>query len=727
MSASGLATNKLTDRLPLLALVIATLAYLYIRFESLIKCPSCYLFSDGGDGLKNYFTSAGYVHLDKGLWFHGMNYPYGEHPVYTDNQPAWSLMMKLVNLVFPMRQHIIGTLNLLLIASLAIAVVAVYGILREFRLPKWYAALVSMPVVFLSPQLERFNGHYSLAYICYLPLFLLLFIRWNKSKPEPRKLFDVRSLALLLFIVWTGFTHLYFFFIAVAFMMAYFFVVWVKNGLRWKFRLGQILVLILFAGIAVYAPIKLTDPVKDRPREVYGMYVFAATPAGTFLPWYGKWTKTWTEGYHIKALDFESKAYLGIAAVLLMPFIIFYALRNLVVRRRRVDAMQVDDTSPGVIAWSGFLVWIMATGWFYMAGGSVLVETFPVLGQFRSLGRLSWIFYFVMNCFAAWFVYTALLSLKRKWMRMLFGVLAGLLFAAWMYEANVYTHVTTQHIYRHNHIFRGDKPFLDLLQQNGMKPDDFQAILQVPLIIIGTENLPVHRGHWEFNNTIQCAWETGLPIVNYNMSRTSVSHALSLLQLISTPDIPKQRLQDMNEKPLLLTSHIAQLLPTEQRLIDLAKPIGKVGDMGVYRLDLSAFTSPLNADTSQEEVVVHESFEDTPSSTAFEGNGAHTSMKDSIYFSFTDTSAMLQPLNYSHWVFLSENIAGFPAVQVRQYGPDGARIDEQVHSIHSFNPWQVKGQWVEMTFPLQSKLKDARYEFSLLSSDAVIDDVVIRR
>ena len=736
MSVSGLAMNKLTGRsailqfrhsalrslsaFPFLILFVITLTYLYFRFEKLIKCPSCYLFSDGGDGLKNYFTVAYYVHHDKGLWFHGMNYPYGEHPVYTDNQPVWSMLMKLVNLIFPMEQHVVGTMNMLLIASLAIAVVAIYFLLREFNLPKWYAALVSLPIVFLSPQLERMNGHYSLAYVCYLPLFLLLFVRWQ------RKMSWQRSLGLVLFIAWTGFTHLYFFFIAVAFMIAYFVVLWVRNRFKWKSKLSRLLLVVIATGITVYLPVKLTDPVKDRPKEVYGLYVFAATRAGTFLPWYGEWHKTWTEKYHLKAIDLESHSYLGIAGVLLLPFILIYAIRNLVLRRRREELLNASDTSPGVMVWAGFLVWFMATGWFYMAGGSILIDTFPVLGQFRSLGRLAWIFYFVYNCFAVWFVYEGIKALRRGWLKTACIGLAALLFTTWMYEASIFTHESTKHVYHDNHILRGDKPFLELLHQHGMKPDDFQAILQVPLIIIGTENLPVHRGHWEFNNTLQCAWETGLPIVNYNMSRTSVSHALSLLQLISTPDIPKVRLTDMNDKPLLLTAHVAQLLPTEQGLIDLADSLGMVGTMGLYKLDISDFNEPMAPDTAQWEILVDESFEQTPSAHAFEGNGAHTSIADSVYLTFVDTTIHTE-LSFSCWVYIASDVAGFPATRIIQYGPDDVQLDEQVYSIHSFNPWQVKGNWVEVTFLLQSKVQSAQYDFSILTDGALIDKVVIKR
>ena len=29
---------------------------LYSLFTRVVKCPACYLFEDGGDGLKNYYT-----------------------------------------------------------------------------------------------------------------------------------------------------------------------------------------------------------------------------------------------------------------------------------------------------------------------------------------------------------------------------------------------------------------------------------------------------------------------------------------------------------------------------------------------------------------------------------------------------------------------------------------------------------------------------------------------
>ena len=46
---------------------------LYSLFTKVIKCPACYLFEDGSDGLKNYYTLDYYVKHDNGWHYTGMN------------------------------------------------------------------------------------------------------------------------------------------------------------------------------------------------------------------------------------------------------------------------------------------------------------------------------------------------------------------------------------------------------------------------------------------------------------------------------------------------------------------------------------------------------------------------------------------------------------------------------------------------------------------------------
>jgi hypothetical protein len=62
---------------------------------------------------------------------------------------------------------------------------------------------------------------------------------------------------------------------------------------------------------------------------------------------------------------------------------------------------------------------------------------------------------------------------------------------------------------------------------------------------------------------------------------------------------------------------------------------------------------------------------------------------------------------------------------VLQYGEDGVQSGEQVHSIHSFDPWQVRDHWVEITFPLEKRTTGTRYDISILNPWVLIDEVII--
>src|SRR5689334_14984678 len=102
-------------------LVILTLpaAIIYHFFTKIFACPACYLYVDIGDGEKNYFTLAWYVLHDKGWHFSGMNYPYGENIIYTDNQPILAMLLRWVHHhIIPLDRHIIGIQNMLLLASM---------------------------------------------------------------------------------------------------------------------------------------------------------------------------------------------------------------------------------------------------------------------------------------------------------------------------------------------------------------------------------------------------------------------------------------------------------------------------------------------------------------------------------------------------------------------------------------------------------------------------------
>jgi hypothetical protein len=106
-------------RIAWIALVLLLPAVIIHQYYAKVfTCPSCFQFLDTGDGLKNYYTFAWSVIHDSGWHFTGMNYPYGEHVIYTDNQPLLALLLQWVhNHITPLDRHIIGIMNIMLLLS----------------------------------------------------------------------------------------------------------------------------------------------------------------------------------------------------------------------------------------------------------------------------------------------------------------------------------------------------------------------------------------------------------------------------------------------------------------------------------------------------------------------------------------------------------------------------------------------------------------------------------
>ena len=652
---------------PLTAMVAAMTTYLSVQFEKIFKCPACHLFVDSADGLKNYFTVAYYVkHDSPGIWSEGMNYPYGEHVVYTDNQPIVSTLFKLIDLVIPMDQHVIGTINMLMILSLIAAAVCLYFILREFGLPRWYSAALCIPIALLSPQIARFNGHYSLAYAFYLPLMILLLIRWVKGGAKL-----VAGAGLLLWISFMGFTHLYFFFIACIFLAFFGFMHWILRRFRWNAVTAKTALVVIASAVIVYGTVKLTDPVHDRPESVYGLYVYTAKIKGTFLPWFGPYQDVWTNMGESRP-DIEGTSYLGAPAVLLFLPVLLWMI--VMIRRRyllsgvrssgarRLDS---DPAHPLILFASGFLVWFVATGWFYSIGAGHLVDIFPVIGQFRSLGRIAWIFYYTTGVTVAYALFNLTRVKEARWKRVVWAAATIILTGYWMWEGHSY--IKSEVLERpisENKIFRGTTPYQDILRENGMKPGDFQASLQLPIASIGSEKISIERGYWWMRQSWQCAWETGLPIVTSAMSRTSVSQALNMVQLLSDPWIEKQRLIEMDDRPLLLIvgREERHRIPAENRLIEKAIRIGPVNDIDLYILPVEVFESVEY--TSESLPLMGTSFEDGDIDFALAGQAsflAEESLEE--YYSFVDTFTMRQTLEVSAWTRLGPATPFFASIR----------------------------------------------------------------
>ena len=174
-------------KLPFFLLLIISLIITFWLYGNVILDPNNYAFSNSGDGIKNYYTYAHHIKNNNSYFnFEGMNYPYGEHFIYTDCHPILMLTFKWLSNYFPfLKTYSIAILNELLILSVFLTFIVTYFVLLEFKIEKWIAILFCIGITLLAPQIYRMPGHFALSYSFSIPLSWLIYLRTIKKQAPP--------------------------------------------------------------------------------------------------------------------------------------------------------------------------------------------------------------------------------------------------------------------------------------------------------------------------------------------------------------------------------------------------------------------------------------------------------------------------------------------------------------------------------------------------------------
>ena len=172
-------TQKAGKKLPLILVAILASIFIFLFYGKILLSPNNYLFSDSGDGIKNYYTYAYHIKHDSSYTeLEGMNYPYGENYLYTDCHPVLANTFKALGQISPFFvTNSIGILNFILILSIFLSFIVTYFLLLELRVRRWNAVLFSLGIVALAPQLFRLEGHLALSYSVAIPFSWLLTIK----------------------------------------------------------------------------------------------------------------------------------------------------------------------------------------------------------------------------------------------------------------------------------------------------------------------------------------------------------------------------------------------------------------------------------------------------------------------------------------------------------------------------------------------------------------------
>ena len=626
--------------------------------------PDEFLFGASGDGLKNYFVVAYQVIHGDGTWFNGMLYPFGDHLIFADGQP---LLTKILSYFIEPDVNngpqIIAIMNLLMIGSLVLTAWCVHRLLVWNFVNPWFAVPFSITIAFLSPQLARFIGHYALGYTFFIPLSWLLIAGFHRTN-WPWILAIATSIIVLLF----AFLHPYYLFI---------FVIFLGTILGWELLINKfnfrkvehlaaraftlIVPLVLFMAYQ-----KWVDPYTDRPSAPSGIFSYMATFQSVFVPVADPFRSLFNS-YFFRIFipgSWEGNAYIGMVASFTAFVSVVALIKRTAKRRWKILTHPVLPSVLKAAFIPGVITLLFAMGLFHNLGLYWLSDFVAPIKQFRSLGRIAWIFYYV---FSVWTVYHIFVlfrhfrSINKGKYTYHISVIVGLCAFLWMLDAIVNIKYNKSLMLNRNAIEVFSDNYAKKWESTGVIIDDYQAIIPMPFMLVGSEKIGLETGHLSLLHSMIGSYSSGLPIVGGTMSRTSLAVTEKSAQLVSNPLISRSIINDFNfRKKLLLLRSKEPCSTVELNLISHADLIYENSEYSLYGISVAQIND------------VYESAKPNLDSVSVDGSdtyilpSTYTQNDELLWGSPSYQMAVLdnildtvfptsEPLNLSYWVKIDPN------------------------------------------------------------------------
>lgn len=577
--------NRTGERI-LIALWSALL--MLISFWDLLRHPGSAMLNLGGDGTKNYFTYLFHCLYGKGIWFDGMNYPYGEHLFYVDAQPLYSILFVSCRAWLGMNEaHALGLMHLGICVSFFLAVNFQYKILRLWGLPIVLSLIVASCIAYMSPQLLRLYGHYSLAYPSF-PAMLCYYTFKYEGESKVKYALFIFLLALTMYLL-----HPYFLAISLFWIGAYSLGTLIarrrdklSDNMKSLFPIGLAgiaLVLIVFTFMA------LSDPISDRPEFPYGATAYCVTGAELISSSYSPFWQL-LQSFNVitdPCSGGEGFGYPGIVVLLTLLFLIYVLLR-----KKKYLRLSSAVAEIGVKWWlMSFFFLLLAMGVPFVWNMEWLLRYLGPFRQFRSLGRFVFLFYqliAVISCVLLWKWYQVSEWKKRQWL-LIVAV------AFWTWEASgcvlVLRHLASQSRHNFQEFATSSADELSsLLQNRGYHLSDVQSILLMPFVHTGSDKWFVGNSKESvMYHGFRASLFSGIPLINVQIPRHSWSQTATQVRIAGGPFAQQDYFAALSStRPiLLLTAPGQELTPDEQYLVDISSELGRFMECKAYLLEPS--------------------------------------------------------------------------------------------------------------------------------------------
>lgn len=610
--------------------VIMGFAVLLLFFGPLLKDINNVYFSTSGDGLKSYASSLYHLQTDTSI-FHSyvQNYPYGEMVFFTDCQPMIIIPVKILSgLGIDLSPWIVGILNSFMLLSILAGAIFLFLIFYELKVNWWFAAVASIGIVMLSPQIGRLGGHFSLSHLLWLPLLI-----WLLMKFDQKKSYGLSAIIGFVTFFAAG-MHMYFFALFGFLFLFYWGYILITGQMKLKgilwvthFFFQLILPLILVQIISGYS-----NMVTDRTTHPWGLFTYRAYPATVFLPLHKAYA-VFLKSLGLKHdYEWESFAFIGSVAL----FGMLAGIWKMVQRAKTGKGWWKisDNLMVTTLFWGSVASLLLSFSIPFNMGLAFLLDYLGPVQQLRALSRFSWTFFYLLNILV---FYNISQFLSRKIYYKILSVIA-LVFLLYDGYLNVKVYAP-----RLNNRVEELEDKMGIMPGNGwisvVSAADYQAILPFPYFHVGSENVWLDSKCDILKESLIVSLKSQLPSMGVFLSRTSLSQTYKSLELASVPVAPYRILKDLpNRKPLLLmVDNCNQLSLSEKNIVAHSAPIWQGAKFSFYRLEIDQLDSLAalgkfrfetemaeiysgGADTSK--LLYFNGFEDSPQEETFAGSGS---------------------------------------------------------------------------------------------------------
>lgn len=572
-----------------LSLTVLVAAWLTNRaLWYLISEPWHCITEPGGDGAKNIFSYLYHCMYGSGFIMQGMNYPYGEHIVYTDGIPFLSVLQASMGNVST------GTALTVLWWSVGISYVisAVFlgKTLRRFGVNAWLAILFGVIIAIMTPQWLRMRAHHALSFNFVIPMLFY----WSVAYVADGKWKYWLWVIIMGFVA--GLIHPYFSGIILVWILLYVTGYFILSKDPWPRKIWHSAPPMAAAVIApglVMLVVKLTDHVGGRPSAPYisneNYTRIMDVMSSYFSPF-------WKAAVDHAILPYASTGGEGFSYPGLVPLVVLLAVVPVAYYRKRylpalpdaTEGKQVPFMSP-VWVFMALVALVLSAGIPFRWGMEWLKNIFFIFKQFRSMGRFAWIFYYISAVYAVVMVCRWHAEMKSRGYAMWANVLFALVVFVWGYEVKGYVRSSRKLAnlarYNYDQMFSvNEENWHDFLTAHGRKADQFQAVLGLKYFNVGTDKIWVGDPGWLIALCARASLQLHLPMIDEMAARSSWDIAKKQVKLVAGPYAAKPMLDDLNNnKPFLLMDYnLGPLDPDQSSLLNASDFIGKFSDCRVY-------------------------------------------------------------------------------------------------------------------------------------------------